>query len=77
MVANKKPKRRGITLNSPEDCRRLIRRIIDKAFAEDSELQYSGRISQLLSTWIKSYELDKLDEYDKRLTALEGKYGKP
>ena len=38
MTENKKVKRRGITLNTPSDARRIIRRIVDKAFATGSEL---------------------------------------
>jgi hypothetical protein len=39
MAENKNVKRRGITLNSPQDARRIVRRIIDKAFEEKTELK--------------------------------------
>jgi hypothetical protein len=71
MLENKIPKRRGITLKSPQDARRLIRRIVDKAFAEDQELEYSGKLAQLLGVWAKLWELDKLSDIETRLTALE------
>jgi hypothetical protein len=71
MVENKIVKRRGITLKTPEDARRLIRRIVDKAFETKQELEYSGRISQLLSCWLKAWEIDKLTDIETRLTALE------
>jgi hypothetical protein len=71
MSENKNPKRRGITLNEPKDARRLIRRIVDKAFAEGQELEYSGRIAQLLGTWSKLWELDKLSDIERRLNELE------
>ena len=73
MVENKIVKRRGITLKTPEDARRLIRRIVDKAFETNQELEYSGRISQLLSCWLKAWELDKIDDIETRLEALESK----
>ena len=71
MAENKIVKRRGITLKTPEDARRLIRRIVDKAFETNQELEYSGRISQLLSCWLKAWELDKIVDIEKRLEALE------
>ncbi len=71
MSENKTVRRRGITLNSPQDARKLIRRVVDKAFEEHQELEYSGRIAQLLGCWLKSWELEKLSEIERRLTALE------
>ncbi len=75
MVENKIVKRRGIKLKTPEDARRLIRRIVDKAFETNQELEYSGRISQLLSCWLKAWELDKIADIEKRLEALESQQG--
>jgi hypothetical protein len=73
MSENKTPKRRGITLNSPQDARRIVRRIIDKAFEEKTELENAGRISQLLGNWLKAWELDKISDIEKRLEALEAR----
>lgn len=71
MSENKTPKRRGITLKTPEDARRLIRRIVDKAFEQRTELENAGRISQLLSNWLRAWELDKIGDIEKRLEDLE------
>ncbi|MDI9417153.1 MULTISPECIES: hypothetical protein [Methanothrix] len=71
MSENKNPKRRGITLNEPKDARRLIRRVVDRAFAEGQELEYSGRIAQLLGIWAKLWEIDKLSDIEARIVALE------
>ena len=71
MLENKNPKRRGITLNEPKDARRLIRRVVDRAFAEGQELEYSGRIAQLLGIWAKLWEIDKLSDIEARIVALE------
>ena len=71
MSENKNPKRRGITLNEPKDARRLIRRVVDRAFAEGQELEYSGRIAQLFGIWAKLWEIDKLSDIEARIVALE------
>lgn len=71
MSDNKNARRRGITLKSPSDARRLIRRIVDRAFAEGQELEYSGRLAQLLGVWGKFWELEKLSDIESRLKALE------
>jgi len=71
MSENKRARRRGITLNSPQDARRLIRRIMDRAFEEGSELEHAGRISQLLGNWLRAWELDKISDIEKRLEILE------
>lgn len=71
MSENKNVRRRGITLNSPQDARRIVRRIIDRAFEEKSELEHAGRISQLLANWLKAWELEKVSDIEARLTVLE------
>ena len=71
MSDNKSVRRRGITLNTPQDARRIVRRIIDKAFQEETELEHAGRISQLLANWLKAWELDKISNIEKRLAELE------
>ncbi len=71
MTENKNVRRRGITLKTPADARRLIKRIIDTAFAEGKELEYSGRLAQLFGAWAKFWEMDKFRELEARLAALE------
>lgn len=71
MIENKNVKRRGITLNSPQDARRVIRRIVDRAFSESQELEAAGRISQLMSCWLRAWELDKLSDIESRLSKVE------
>lgn len=74
MSENSDPKqRRGVVLRSPEDVRRLVQRIASRAFVENSELEHAGRISQLLSNWLKAWELDKISDIEKRLDALEAR----
>jgi len=71
MTENKNAKRRGITLNTPSDARRIIRRIVDKAFATGQELEHAGKLSQLMTCWLKAWELDKISDIEARLSALE------
>jgi len=63
--------RRGVTLRTPEDVRRVVQRITSTAFQEGTELQNAGKISQLLGSWLKAFELDKISEIEKRLKQLE------
>jgi hypothetical protein len=76
MGENKIVKRRGITLKTLQDAQRILRRVIDRAFAEGQELEYSGRIAQLMSVWVKTFELDKISDLEARLTELELKLQK-
>jgi hypothetical protein len=58
MSENNTPKQtRGVTLREPKDVRRVCQRIVSKAFQQGEELQYSGRISQLMGCWMKAWEL--------------------
>lgn len=78
MSENKNIRRRGITLKTPQDARRLIRRVVDRAFEEEAELEYSGRLAQLLGVWAKFWELEKVSDLENRLTKLEeAREGKP
>ena len=69
--ANGGKTRRGVVLNDPNAVRRLVQRIVSRAFKENAELEYSGRIAQLLGVWLKAYEIEKLSDIERRLAALE------
>ena len=72
MTENNMPKQtRGVTLREPKDVRRICQRITSKAFQEGLELEYSGRIAQLMGVWLKAFELEKLADIERRLSALE------
>jgi hypothetical protein len=62
-----------LTLSNPQDVQEYIRRLLRnlKERGPDAEIEYLGRISQLLSVWLKSYELNKLDDIERRLAVLE------
>ena len=63
--------RRGVVIKDPKSVRRVAQRIVSRAFQDDAELEYSGRIAQLLGVWLKAYEIEKLADIEKRLRALE------
>lgn len=62
-----------MTLNNPADAQEYIRRLLRnlKEKGPDAEIEYLGRISQILSVWLKSYELNKLEDIEKRIEVLE------
>jgi hypothetical protein len=72
MPENNIPKQTlGVTLREPKDIRRLVQRITSKAFQENKELELAGRIAQLMSCWMKAFELEKLADTEGRLEVLE------
>lgn len=60
-------------LRNPTDAQEYVRRLLRnlKMRGPDAEIEYLGRISQILSVWLKCYELNKLEDIEKRLDALE------
>ncbi len=62
-----------LKLNNPADAQENIRRLLRnlKERGPDAEIEYLWRISQILSVWLRAYELNKLEDIEKRLTALE------
>jgi len=62
-----------LKLENPTDAQEYIRRLLRnlKEKGPDAEIEYLGRISQILSVWLKSYELNKLEDIEARLAALE------
>jgi len=62
-----------LKLKNPTDAQEYIRRLLRtlKERGPDAEIEYLGRISQILSVWLKSYELNKLESIEARLEALE------
>jgi len=71
MSENKNPKTRGVSIKSPADVRRIACRIISDVFRDQTQVEYAGKINQLLLTWLKGWELEKVSDFEKRLQALE------
>jgi hypothetical protein len=62
-----------LQLQEPRHAREYIRRLLREAKAKgpDFELDYMGRIAQLLGIWAKLWELQEVEELKKRLDKLE------
>ena len=71
MTENKKKKTRGVSINKPSDVRRIARRVISDIFVEGSQITNAVKVNQLLQTWLRGWESEKLESIEKRLRALE------
>lgn len=65
-------------LNTPADLREYTRRLLRnlKDQGAVAEIDALSKIAQILNVWLKSWELDKISDIEKRLTDLEHKIGK-
>ncbi len=71
MTENKNLKARGVTINKPSDVRRIARRVISDIFQENSQIEHAGKINQLLQTWLKGWEAEKIEDLERRMKELE------
>jgi hypothetical protein len=72
MSENNNPKStRGVTLKTPADGRRILKRLVDTAFKNGEELSYMGKITNALTCWAKLWELEKVSDIEARLEAIE------
>ena len=71
MVENKNRKSRCICLKTPEDVRRIATRIISDVFRDKAQIEQAGKVNNLLITWLKAWELQKVSDFEARLKALE------
>jgi hypothetical protein len=62
-----------LKLDNPKDLRELIRQwIVDSCELKHLPFEKDGgTIVQLLNVWLRSYETDKLEDFEKRIAALE------
>jgi hypothetical protein len=60
-----------IALKNPDDARRLIRRVLAQIFAQSAEVDSAGKVANLLTVWLKAYEIDKISDIEKRLEVVE------
>jgi hypothetical protein len=61
----------SIHIKGPKDIRRLMQRVLNSILRSGQEVEYAGKICNLSNTWLKSYELDKISEIEKRVEELE------
>jgi len=63
-----------LKLNDPGDVRNLIKNWL-RVVAETGELPFKGNtggvVVQMLNVWLKAYEVEKIEDIEKRLEALE------
>lgn len=62
---------RGVTLRTPKDLQRIVAVVISDIFRAGQQVEHSGKIFQLGSIWLKSFELEKISDFEARLKALE------
>jgi hypothetical protein len=60
-------------LNTPADIREYTRRLLRnlKDQGPVAEIDALSKIAQILNVWLKSWELDKISDIEKRLDILE------
>jgi len=71
VTENKNLKARGVSINKPSDVRRIARRVISDIFQENSQIEHAGKINQLLQTWLKGWEAEKIEDLERRMKELE------
>jgi hypothetical protein len=71
MSKNKIPETRGVSIKTPEDVRRIATRIISDVFRHNLQIDHAGKVNNLLVTWLKAWELQKVSDFEVRLAALE------
>ena len=64
-------KTRGVKLRTPEDARRVVKRLVNECFRQGREVEMMGRITNALNTWLKAWEMEKSEELEKRVEELE------
>ncbi|OPY53388.1 MAG: hypothetical protein A4E48_00787 [Methanosaeta sp. PtaU1.Bin060] len=60
-----------IRLKTPEDARRLIRRVLAEIFGQGAEVENAGKVANLLTVWAKFWELEQVADLERRITELE------
>jgi hypothetical protein len=71
MTGNNNKRTRGLTIKSPEDVKRVARWVVSDIFQENSQIEHAGKINQLLQTWLKGWEAEKIEDLERRIKELE------
>lgn len=74
MSENKNQRTRGVTLREPKDVRRIVQRVVSASFREGSEVENAGKISQLLTVWLKAWDIEQSSVVMQRLEELVKRY---
>jgi len=60
-----------LKLTGVDDVKELIRLVLEEICNDGKSVEMSGRVCNLLQVWLKSHEMGKIEDLEKRLTALE------
>ena len=71
MTGNNNKRTRGLTIKSPADVQRVARWVVSDIFQENSQIEHAGKINQLLQTWLKGWEAEKIEDLERRIKELE------
>ena len=62
-----------LKLETLEDVKAIITEVLGEIRSQGKAVEMSGRICNLLQVWLKSHEMSRLEDIEKRLTALESR----
>jgi hypothetical protein len=62
-----------LKLETLDDAKAIITEVLTEIRSQNMAVEMSGRICNLLQVWLKSHEMSKMEEIEKRLTALEAR----
>jgi hypothetical protein len=60
-----------MSLKTPEDVRKIAARIISDVFRDEAQVEHAGKVNNLLVTWLKAWEIEKLSDIEHAVEALE------
>ena len=60
-----------MSIEKPSDVRRIARVVIADIFREQRQIEHAGKINQLLQTWLKGWEAEKIEDIERRIKELE------
>ena len=58
-------------ISSPADIRRLIIELLREILENKSEIPQAGAVSNLISQFLKAWEMEKTSDLEKRIAILE------
>jgi hypothetical protein len=64
-----------LNLETPKDARDLICDVLTEIRDAETMAEHAGKICNLLQVWLKCYQIERISEIEKRLEALEKRFG--
>ena len=62
-----------LKLETLDDVKAIITEVLTEIRSQGVAVEMSGRICNLLQVWLKSHEMAKLEDIERRLDALEAR----